>query len=392
MKRSTSSGLIVTGIVLACAGIFTPSPADAAFPGTNGRVAFDSPRAGSVNVYSVDPSAAVPASTVQEITTSANIDEAPFGSPDGTKVVFRSDRNLGNDQGQIFVAAAGNNLAPTDPDNAVLVATSTSGDDKDPSWLPDSTRVLFSRKAAVTGATYQLYTVGVGSPATAVPVLTAPSGCDDVQGAVSPTQANLIAFVRSCVGSTKELWLVDTSLPITATNPRNLTAISNAQPGQAYPVLSDEEPDWAPNGTKIAVSGTGDAAHFGGFSQLYAVDPSGLNRSIFWGVGGTGTNDRSPAYSPDGTKLAFTRFIGGTGTDVWTTEVSNLTSVTSAQAPKDITPARGPDLHPTWLPLPGTQPVVPEAPLAVLLPVSGMLLIGGGVWLRRRRTAPALVA
>jgi hypothetical protein len=383
MTRSLPPALITTGVALLCAVTLSSSAADAAFPGTNARVAFDSTRSGAVNILTVDPSNIT---DVRMITDSSNLDEVPFGSPDGTKVVFRSDRaNPGNGQGNIYVASALTNLDQlTFPPDGAVELTTGGVDDKDPSFI-DNDSVVYSHKGA--SGRYELSIVVV-STAVSTPLLNSPAGCDDAQAVVSPTNSNLVAFTRTC-GLQDQLYLLDRSQPVSGTNPKNLTAANNVP---AYPVTNDDEADWSPDGTRLAVSGRGDAALFGGFAQLYSIKPDGTDRQVFWPslVSGTGKNDRFPAYSPDGTKLTFTRQQNTTGVDVWTTELSALSTVSTAQAPKDITPSRGPDQHPTWLRAVGDEPppVVPEAPVTPLLALSALLITGGMVLRHRRRNGP----
>jgi Tol biopolymer transport system component len=367
-------------VALLCAVGLSASAADAAFPGANARIAFDSTRSGAVNIFTVDPNNLA---DVRMITDSSNLDEVPYGSPDGTKVVFRSDRtNPGNGQGNIYVSSALANLDQlTFPPDGATPLTTGGADDKDPSFLDDD-HVVYSHKAV--GGRYELFTVVVSS-AVSTPLLSSPVGCDDAQAVVNPANPNLLAFTRTCSPQGDQLYLLDRSQPSSPTNPINLTAANNVA---AYPVLFDAEADWAPDGSRIAVAGRGAATLFGGLRQLYSIKPDGTDRQVFWPslVAGTGKNDRFPSYSPDGTKLAFTRQQNTTGTDVWTTELSTLTAVSVAGAPSDITPSRGPDQHPTWLRNVGDAPppIVPEAPLVPMLAVSAML-IGAGMVLRQRR-------
>jgi hypothetical protein len=371
---SISAGVAVAAVALS-AGL-----AGAAFPGSNARIAFDSTRSGAVNILTVDPTAPDAASisaSVRQVTTSGNIDETPYGSPNGLELVFRSDRVQGNNAGNIFLADSSANLDQLllPPDGAVQLTTGT-GDDKTPSFVTDSV-VIFSH--ADPGGKYQLRTVPVATPGAGTLVVSS-GGCDDVDPMVNPVHVNQIAFTRTCAASAPHVMLLDTSVALSASNPKDLTAAN----GATYPVTQDVEPDWSPDGTHIAVAGTGPSMLFSGLSQIYAILPDGSGRTPFWPTGRT-KNDRSPSYSPDGTKLAFTENAATTGTDVWTTELSALTSVTSAQQPKDVTPARGPDLHPSWLPtfVPPTD--VPEVPMVPLLALSAGLIGLGAHGLVRRR-------
>lgn len=138
------------------------------------------------------------------------------------------------------------------------------------------------------------------------------------------------------MGQAAQVYLYDTAAALSGTNPKNLTALA----GSTFPATTDDGPDWAP--------------------------------------------DRFPAYSPDGTKLAFTRQAATTGNDVWTSELASLSSTSTASSgPRDITPARGPDQHPNWLRITSPPVEVPEVPLVPLISLSAALLLGG-VMLRRR--------
>lgn len=385
MRKITTSLAGGAGICLLLA-VGSAATAGAAWPGANGRILFESARNGAVNIHTVDPAA--PASVAQ-VSSSADRDETPAGSPNGQLVTFRLNRDTGNNQGRVYVAPSLQTLAlPTDPDGVVQL-TSLAGDDKDPAFVTDAT-VIFSHLGNGETA-YQLYTVSVAAPYTVQAVFPAPTGCNDSEPAVNAADTDLIAFTRTCAAASSHVWVFDRSLPVSGTNPLDITAAN----GATYPVTTDAEADWAPNGTRIVVVGTGTI--FDGKSQLYSVNPDGTDRRPFWGFGnpswnGSGFNDRSPAYSPDGTRLAFSRGqVTGTGTDIFasdgTTQLSGVNSAASAGPAQDITPSRGPDLHPSWLPVvePGNE--VPEAPWSLLFGGSGALLLAGAAVMHRRSLA-----
>jgi len=202
---------------------------------------------------------------------------------------------------------------------------------------------------------------------------------------VNPVNISQFAFTRTCVGQAAQVFLYDSVQVASPTNPKNLTAANVS----AYAVTTDAEADWAPDGSRIALTGTGGPSLFGGFTQLYSIKPDGSDRKPFWPtlVNGTGKNDRFPAYSPDGTKLTFTRAASATGTDVWTTELASLNTSSIATAPSDITPARGPDQHPNWLRIDAPPPSVPEVPFVPAVTLSASLILAGVVLHRQRSLA-----
>src|SRR5690349_11165949 len=65
------------------------APAQAAFPGANGKVVFESVRDGNPEIYTMDANG----SNVNRLTNNAAIDESPVVSPDGSKVAFVSLRD-----------------------------------------------------------------------------------------------------------------------------------------------------------------------------------------------------------------------------------------------------------------------------------------------------------
>lgn len=87
LTRSTKA--LVLGLLLATlvAGLPVVKPAEAAFPGKNGDIAFMSFRDGNFEIYSMNPNG----TEQTNLTNSAAFDLAPAFSPDGKQVAFESD-------------------------------------------------------------------------------------------------------------------------------------------------------------------------------------------------------------------------------------------------------------------------------------------------------------
>ena len=78
---------LLSGVVLVFVGLVTAGqPAEAAFPGSNGKIAFTriSSGYGEGDVYLMNPDG----SGVERITTSAGSEAQPVVSPDGTRIAF----------------------------------------------------------------------------------------------------------------------------------------------------------------------------------------------------------------------------------------------------------------------------------------------------------------
>ncbi len=68
---------------------------------------------------------------------------------------------------------------------------------------------------------------------------------------------------------------------------------------------SDFQPAWSPDGTKIAY-----AINYGGDQEVYVMDADGSNQT---NLTDNEAHEAAPAWSPDGTKIAFRSFRDGNG-------------------------------------------------------------------------------
>jgi TolB protein len=78
-------------------------------------------------------------SDLVRLTDNASVDYAPEWSPDGTKIVFASDRDL---------PASDFNLYVTNVDGTGLSQLTHSGSNHEPSWSPDGTKIAFEHNPA----------------------------------------------------------------------------------------------------------------------------------------------------------------------------------------------------------------------------------------------------
>src|SRR3990170_1838494 len=66
-----------------------PNPVESAFPGTNGKIAFESDRDGNYELYTMNADG----SGQTNLTNNAAYDTHAVWSPDGMKIAFTSDRD-----------------------------------------------------------------------------------------------------------------------------------------------------------------------------------------------------------------------------------------------------------------------------------------------------------
>jgi Tol biopolymer transport system component len=237
------------------------SAAERAFPGRNGRIVFVSDRATPLRpeVYAVPVAGGRPAN----LTRNAAWDSAPLPSPDGTRILFGSDRQ--GHAGLWVMGAAGG------PPRLL-------GTGERPAWAPDGRRVAFED--------------GRGQ----IAVLEVESGAlrTLVRGSLpawSPDGAR-IAFVG--VGRGPELHVVSGD----GEGERRLA------PGAVLSGVIVRPPAWSPDGTRIAFAGGGaDANGSAASSDLYVARVSDGAASVL--VRGPGIS--APSWSPDGRGIVFVR-------------------------------------------------------------------------------------
>ena len=124
-----SAALVVAALVVAV------ETAQGAYPGENGKIAFESTRDGNLEIYSMDPDGG----NQTNLTNDPAEDTDPVWSPDGTRIAFvkaaEGHRN-------IFVMDADG----SDPTNLTPGADTTGQANAgvQPTWSPDGSQIAYS--------------------------------------------------------------------------------------------------------------------------------------------------------------------------------------------------------------------------------------------------------
>ena len=306
--------VVALAMVATLAGI---RPAEAAFPGANGKIVFQSNRhVASGEIYTITPGG-----TAARITTS-NGSSNPAYSPDGSKIAFVSTNN------QVFVMNA-------DGSGRRQVTTSNTAK-TEPTWSADGSRIAYvSNSFDVDGQT-DLEIWAIKADGTGRTQLTN-NAFPDTQPAWSP-RGDRIAFVSTRTGDTdRNVYVMDAD----GTDQGSVTA--NSPPGCSPDCYQghDDNPSWSPDGLKIAYI-HGQELAGGGLPNIWTMDPNGANKRNV--SKSTTVSYAQPAWSPRGD-----RFVAVGASDP-NRNIYVMNSDGTGQAPIDTNAAH--DIAPDWQPVP----------------------------------------
>ena len=261
LRRLISASILGTFLLGGTAG---PQPAQAAFPGANGRIAFSSNRDGDHEVFIMNADG----SGVINLTNNDVKDADPAWSADGTNIAFVRDTS-GMELDEIYVMK-GDGSGQTNITNHPAVS------DIEPSWSPDGSKIAFRTFRDGSHEIFAMNADGSGQTnLTNNPAF-------DVAPAWSP-DGTKIAF-QSNRSMDNEIYVMDAD----GTDPLNLTQT----PGV------DDRPAWSPDGTKIAFQSERD-----GDGEVFVMNADGSGQL---NLTNNAVQDGAPQWSPDGTKIIFT--------------------------------------------------------------------------------------
>src|SRR5215211_124330 len=97
VAKGNHLGALATAVAVLAAvgvlGLVEVRPAEATFPGKNGKIAFQSDRGGSYETYTMNRNG----NKIHKLTTNPAEDEDPAFSPDGKTIALTSDRSGDSD-------------------------------------------------------------------------------------------------------------------------------------------------------------------------------------------------------------------------------------------------------------------------------------------------------
>jgi TolB protein len=285
-----------------------------AFPGQNGKIAFQSDAGGDEEIYSVNPDG----TGLSQLTTNSVDDVLPAWSPDGTKMAFfRSGEASG-----IYVM----NADGTDQHRV--------GPGGRPSWSPDGTKIV----SGVPFGGFDVLDVATGE------VTSVPAPPDSGSPKWSPDGRTFL-FERFVAGGYR-IWAMD----VDGTDARQLTTptCGNVPGGQH----DHRTPSWAPDGSWFAYH----QREFNPDADCF----NGLVLRRFDGSSGSFVPDSEdymqPEWSPDRTRLVAADFFSED--IIYTLPLSGTGYQIVAAS------STGFLMHPDWQPLPVNTPSNHQVPLA----------------------------
>ena len=190
---------------------------------------------------------------------------APKWSPDGQKIVFRSNRDGNN---EVYVMDA-------DGSNQTNLSNHGAGDNY-PSWFPDGTKILFNSERVANKEIYVMDADGSNKEN----LTNHPN--QDLDPSISPDGTKIVFYSQR--DGNREIYVMDA-------DGGNQTNISNHG-------ADDVEPSWSPNGNRIVFSSSRD----GGNYNLFIVNADGSDLTQ---VTDSPDEDRNPSWSYDPTVITF---------------------------------------------------------------------------------------
>ena len=291
---------LVAGVTLwLCMFGVSVAPAAAAYPGANGRIAVIRPGGGGGFVIG-DIWTVRPDGTGARRITHTGDNSDPVWSPDGTRIAFAS-----------YHAGAGNDIwiMRADGSRKIRITYGASAQ-QDPTWSPDGRWIAYSDDRGSTedlplAALFKIRARAQHGPPIRLtrPVAEGFDGMTDTDPDWSP-QGGTIMFTRNfpCVpcdfGYSGVYRVPDTGAGGARELPTNLS--------------DDWSSTWAPNGADYAwTTGRDRESQFGGPWDIYVHDAAGTRQLILF----PDNNAVNPAWSPNGGRIAYeTTFQGA----VWT--------------------------------------------------------------------------
>ena len=216
LRRPALSSLVLVAVI--SIGAFAAGEARGAFPGGNGKIVFETNRAGNEEIYTMNADG----TNRVDLTRNPADDTDPRWSADDSRIVFASNRS-GNYQ--IYTMNADG--------TGVSRVTHDGNDDRRPTWTADG-HILFQNGSFPNRAIFRINADGNG-----LQQLT-PVSSDNATAAAAP-RGGRIALSSTRGDGTQRLYTANA----------DGSAAKLVLPSPPGPETADVEADWSPRGNEL---------------------------------------------------------------------------------------------------------------------------------------------
>lgn len=316
--------MVASAIVLAASMLVllaATGPAGAAFPGTNGRIAFerdpDGPRGPEdPEIYTIS----FRGDNLKRLTDNASRDTQPAWSADGTKIVYSGGGRRASYSADLFVMKADGSDKTRVTKEREIPGTSTAND-LQPAFSPGGRRIVFVRNGPLadgqTLSNNDIYKIGAN-------------------GNNLTRLVNIPSFEYYSGGN--PAWSPDGSRIAFFSGVEDEYSIETVRPDGTgrKPLTTGYAPNWSPDGSRIAFHRSPDGSE----SRIYVADADGTDENP---LTRSGAYDSEPAFSPGGGKVVFSSDRDG-DRDLYVMDADGT-------AVRQLTNHPGADSSPDWRPV-----------------------------------------
>jgi TolB protein len=267
IKRRVSVVRMAGGGLVLVAALALSTPAEAAFPGSNGRIAYTNPSGGpgQRDVFAVKPDA----TGKKNLTQTPNVDEVePSYASSGSRIAYAVDDTTGNGCSQCGIWTMRSNGTHRQQ----LISNIGA---RDPAFSPDGEKIAFAKHVKGSGRVLFLMRSDGGNPHSL--------GAGGLNAGIS--------------WSPNGRWIVFSGGEIVKMHP-NGHGLASLTSGTTL----ENNPDFSPDGQLIVYASITDPGTSAENGDIVVIHADGSQPEV---ISGSAADDVDPAFSPDGERVVY---------------------------------------------------------------------------------------